>query len=175
VGHGWAPIKSSENGELSRNSSHLELNWGGIKVRRRFTGELPGIAGRCLGAYRRLIARGRFVQPDSGRELEQRVQTQADPYAAMVQECFVVDPEGEVKCDFTFLKFDVWCRENGRHDLLRSTPRNLLTQRLKQVPGLEALRTIKPHGEPRIYVGLRLKTKADRERELDRCEPHEPH
>jgi D5-like protein len=137
-----------------------------VDLRGKLAGELPGIANRCLAAYRRLIARGRFAQPDSGRELEQTVQAQADPYAAMVQEVFVIDPAGTVKCDFAFLKFDGWCREHGRHDVLRSTPRNLLTGRLKQVPGLEALRTIKPHGEPRIYVGLRLKTKADREREL---------
>jgi phage/plasmid-associated DNA primase len=31
--------------------------------------ELPGIANRCLAGYRRLLERGKFIQPKSGERL----------------------------------------------------------------------------------------------------------
>jgi hypothetical protein len=55
-------------------------------------------------------------------------------------------------------KFEDWCRENGQLDVLKGTPKNLLTGRLREEGGLVGLRTRKPHGEPRRYVGIRLRS-----------------
>src|SRR5262249_45208638 len=51
--------------------------------------ELPGIANRCLMAYRRLCARGQFVQPKSGLALERKVAAQSNAYQAFADDCFV--------------------------------------------------------------------------------------
>jgi putative DNA primase/helicase len=135
-------------------------------LREKLRAEISGIANRCMAAYRRLVGRGKFLQPQSGIALEQKVLAETDPYTAFVNDLFVIDPLGMVNCGLVKIKFDDWCRERGRLDLRASTPTgSLLTQRLKSVAGLEQLRTMKPHGQQRQYVGLRLKSKEERESE----------
>ena len=46
--------------------------------------ELPGIANRCLAAYRRLLVRGHFVQPKSGIALLNRVKAVVNPWAVFM-------------------------------------------------------------------------------------------
>jgi phage/plasmid-associated DNA primase len=137
-----------------------------VDLREKLAAEISGIATRCMAAYRRLITRGKFIQPQSGAELERKVLAQSDPYTAFVNDLFVIDPVGTVNCGLVKIKFDDWCRERGRFDLRLSTPTgSLLTQRLKGVADLEQLRSMKPHAGQREYVGLRLKTKDERDRE----------
>jgi hypothetical protein len=76
----------------------------------------------------------------------------------------VIAADGLVKCAELKWKFEIWCNEHGRFDMLRSAnTSSLLTQRLKSVAGLEGLDTYRPHGDARYYTGLRLKTKEERE------------
>jgi putative DNA primase/helicase len=124
---------------------------------RKLKKELSGIAVRCLAAYRRLLARGRFKQPKSGLALERDVAAQSDPFVAMVHELFVIDPEGEINCSLAYAKFAVWCQEHGRLDLKRSITNREFTKRLRKVKGLNQLKTCRPNGKQRVYLGLRLK------------------
>jgi len=135
-----------------------------VDLRKKLETELSGIAARCMVAYRRLIERGKFIQPQSGLELERKVLAQSDPYTAFVHDTFVIDAAGSVSCGTAKMKFEAWCRERGRFDILRSTlGPSQLTQKLRDVAGLEALRSFRPHGQPRAYAGLRLKTREERE------------
>ena len=137
-----------------------------VDLRKKLEAELSGIAARCMTAYRRLIARGKFVQPESGVELERKVLAESDPYTAFVNDVFVIDPAGTVSCGMAKTKFEIWCRDRGRFDVFRSTSGpSQLTQRLKGVAGLEQLRSFRPHGQPRAYAGIRLKTRDEREAE----------
>ena len=61
--------------------------------------------------------------------------------------------------------FKSWCTENGRFDLLRSVKGNHLTNKLQTVDGLENLKSVHPKGQPRVYPGIRLKTKEERSEE----------
>ena len=124
---------------------------------RKLRKELSGIAVRCLAAYRRLLARGRFIQPKSGLALERDISAQSDAFVAMVHELFVADPEGEVHCGQAYAKFDVWCQERGRLDLKRSIPNNHFGKRLRKVKGFHLVRSHKVHGKPRVYLGIRLR------------------
>jgi putative DNA primase/helicase len=120
--------------------------------------ELPGIAVRCLAAYRRLKTRGRFIQPRSASVLEEDVVEAANPYAAFVAR-HVVNKDGEaVTCKNVQDRFETWCRENGQIDTLKSTPKNHLTGRLQREGGLAAMRVYRPHGEARQYIGIRLRS-----------------
>ena len=131
-----------------------------VDLRNKLERELSGIAVRCMAAYQRLIARGKFIQPKSGLELERNVLVNSDPWTAFVNDTFVIDTNGKVKCSLAKLKFDDWCRERGRFDMLSNAPTaSLLKQRLKNIAGLENLRTYRAHGDQREYLGLRLKTK----------------
>lgn len=73
-----------------------ETFWGreDVNLRAKLQAELPGIANRCLAAYRRLSARGRFEQPTAGLELERKIAARVNPFAAFMQDCWV-QAEGE--------------------------------------------------------------------------------
>ena len=47
--------------------------------------ELPGIANRCLAAYRRLLQRSHFVQPRSGLILLSKVKAASSPWATFME------------------------------------------------------------------------------------------
>jgi putative DNA primase/helicase len=134
-------------------------------LKEKLAAELPGIANRCLRAYRRLRERGFFVQPESGLKLERQVAAKSNDFVAFVQDRCVIEAGGTVPCGALHTKFKAWCGEKGRADLLMSvsTP-NLLTPKLKTVPGLQKLSVHRPGGV-RHYLGLRLKTKLDRQDE----------
>jgi putative DNA primase/helicase len=120
--------------------------------------ELPGIAVRCLAAYRRLKAREGFIQPKSATWLEEDVAANSNPYAEFVARHLVREDGAEVLCANVRIRFETWCQESGQLDVLRSTPKNLLTGRLREQGGLVGLRSFRPHCEPRRYLGIRLRT-----------------
>lgn len=91
-----------------------------VDLRKKLEAELSGIAARCIAAYQRLIARGKFVQPSSGLDLERRVLAESDPYAAFVNVNFVIDVAGMVPCVAVKSTFESWCNKRGRLDLLQS-------------------------------------------------------
>jgi putative DNA primase/helicase len=128
-----------------------------VELRGKLEAELPGIAVRCVGAHQRLIARGRFVQPKAGLALEAEVVAASDPWMAMLAECFVIEAGACVYKAVAFSRFEAWCENNGRMDLMRSNAPPQFGRRLRAlVPALSGCR---PHSKAREYVGLRLRRK----------------
>ena len=62
-----------------------------VDLRNKLEAEISGIAVRCMTAYRRLIGRGKFIQPQSGVELERKVLAESDPWMTFVNDTFVID------------------------------------------------------------------------------------
>jgi ABC transporter substrate binding protein len=62
-----------------------------VNLRSKLTPELPGIAVRCLAAYRRLLRRGYFIQPQSAADLEAQIEEQANGFLQFMNECFEAD------------------------------------------------------------------------------------
>jgi phage/plasmid-associated DNA primase len=128
--------------------------------------ELPGIANRCLAAYRRLCRRGRFIQPASGLRLAKEIAAKSNAWEAFVQEQCVVEDGAAVDCGALYQRFKEWCQENGRGDLLKhaSTP-PIFSRLLKS--NVEAMRRLldekfRPGGNgKRQYLGFRLRTRAE--------------
>jgi hypothetical protein len=54
-------------------------------------------------------------------------------------------------------RFEQWCHKNGRLDLFRTTPDNRFGTRLREVAGFEHIGDYRPHGQPREWVGMRLR------------------
>jgi putative DNA primase/helicase len=123
----------------------------------RLKAELPGIARRALEGYRRACNRGRFIQPKSGLNLKQSIEDEANPFWKFVRETFVIDPAGTVMISVFELRWQLWCGKNGRQDLLKSIKKQTYLKHLRQIPGLAAIKTVKPHGQPRVYTMLRLR------------------
>jgi putative DNA primase/helicase len=129
-----------------------------VDLRAKLAAELPGIAVRCVSAYRRLLQRGRFIQPESGKAMALDVARASNPIAEFAQDNLVRDPKEDVECGKVFGRFTNWAESRGYQDLIRRTTRSNLTTQLKLVPGFADLRTMKPNDQPRVYLGLRLKT-----------------
>lgn len=111
-----------------------------INLLSKLQGELPGIAARCVAAYQRLCAVGRFIQPASGEALERAVLSGSDPMTAFMHENFVwnTDSIGTPKPVVRNM-LNVWCSENGRMDLWNSTPEKKMGERISAVEGFENL------------------------------------
>jgi len=132
------------------------------RLKEKLEEELPGIAARCMAAYRRLSARGRFVQPASAEALEREVLAKSDGFAQMAMDCFEPDHEGVVVKAVARLKFEGWCQDHGRMDLFRTVPENKFGGKLMAVPGFERLGECRPMGPDgrqgrRCWVGLRIR------------------
>jgi putative DNA primase/helicase len=101
-----------------------------VDLRGKLEKELPGIAARCVRAYQRLCARGKFVQPAAADALKKAVIAKSDPFAAMLQECFDVAAGALVEKQAAYSRFVRWCGENGRSDLRMSVTSANFTTRL---------------------------------------------
>jgi phage/plasmid-associated DNA primase len=129
-----------------------------IKLRDELETELPGIANRCLTAYRRLCARGRFIQPKAGRKLKQMIEEKINPYVAFMNEYFVEDKNADgkgVHCSAFLKAFQQWCRENERYDLLQRTIGTNLIKEINKIDRWKWLKSTKQTGELRRYPGIR--------------------
>jgi putative DNA primase/helicase len=134
-----------------------------VDLKKKLKGELPGIAARCLGAYRRLLAEGHFIQPRSGLALAKTVFAKTQGHAEFVDACLVTETGGEVQCSAVWNAFVAWCGVSGRQDVMKETPTpQLLSGKLKKLIGRGKVRTMKPHNGLRVFVGFRLKTKAEK-------------
>jgi putative DNA primase/helicase len=135
-------------------------------LREKLDVELPGIANRCLAAYRRLCARGRFIQPASASGLARRVAAITNPIAAFMQDRWVIDnkAKGPVAAEIKY-SFDTWCEEHHRVDLIGSYPVNELIKKIRDIDAYSWLHVHRPHGEPRRYPGIRPRRKDDRSEE----------
>jgi hypothetical protein len=62
-----------------------------------------------------------------------------------------------------FHVFQNWCEENGHVDLLKrvTIPSHLSRELKDKVTELADLKPFREHGEDRVYLGIRLKTRAE--------------
>lgn len=75
--------------------------------------ELPAFVNLALAAYGRLVERGKFVQPESGRELLGMLRENASYLANFVDECCDVGPEFFEPKSTVHQRWQMWCRTNG--------------------------------------------------------------
>jgi putative DNA primase/helicase len=138
--------------------------WGkeDIRLRDVLTTELPGIANRCLAAYRRLCNRGRFIQPKAGLGLERQIEHKINPYAAFMDEYFVIDATADGPTISGFHEtFKRWAEDNGRYDLVRTSKYNLI-KHIRAIDEWAWLKEWKPHGSLRRYGGIKPRLDVNR-------------
>jgi putative DNA primase/helicase len=84
----------------------------------RLERELPGILVWALMGLKRLRDRGRFVQPEAGRELVQELEELSSPVASFVGSECALDPrkgapQASVECGVLYAKWREWCEQQG--------------------------------------------------------------
>lgn len=79
----------------------------------KLAAELPAFVDLALTAYRRLVKRRRFVQPESGREILTVIRENASYLANFIDECCDVGPDlMEPKANL-YTRWKLWCQTNG--------------------------------------------------------------
>lgn len=117
--------------------------------------EAPGIFNWALQGLDRLVERGYFKPPDSGREAVQQLEDLSSPISAFVRERCVTGAEESVPVDYLWKSWKRWCEDDNRHPGTKQTfGRNLKA-------ALPTIRRSKPRseeGDERIptYVGIGL-------------------
>ncbi|WP_052956735.1 phage/plasmid primase, P4 family [Mycolicibacter heraklionensis] len=79
----------------------------------KLTAELPAFVDLALAAYRRLVKRGRFVQPESGQEILTVIRENASYLASFIDECCHVGPDLMEPKDDLYTRWKAWCQKNG--------------------------------------------------------------
>jgi putative DNA primase/helicase len=129
---------------------------------KKFEAERPGIAWRCVQAFQRLLARDRFIQPESGLELAEDVAAKsqgADLFDQFVEDCIAWQRYAGVVKEDVRSRFKDWCKDNGwAEGMLMSAPG--LSSKLKSYAMKRGLYFKDPprrHGTKRAFGGLCLK------------------
>jgi len=92
-----------------------------IELEQRLLKELPGILNWAIEGWQRLRQRGRFEQPECGRELHQQMVDAASPVQRFVRECCVIDSDARVEKSALFQAWRDWCKGNGHRENDEST------------------------------------------------------
>jgi hypothetical protein len=73
-----------------------------------------------------------------------------------LNERFVEDADGMgVPVGSFFASFQQWCQDNRRYDLIHTTTKSNLIQEINKIERWKWLKSSKPHGEQRRYVGIK--------------------
>jgi putative DNA primase/helicase len=136
-----------------------------VDLPRQLCTELPRIANLCLAAYRRLVERGKFIQPRSSSELEHRVLARISPLAEFMQDNWVKDDQAEgPTCEAFYNVFVHWGVTTGHAHLARSYPRQKLGRAIADLDEWSWLKSggrTTESGRKRRYPGIRRKTEED--------------
>ncbi|MFO0836114.1 MAG: phage/plasmid primase, P4 family [Phycisphaerales bacterium] len=76
--------------------------------------ELPGILKWAIAGWKRLHARGRFIQPQSAKESLEEIENLASPVSAFVRDHCEVGFGKRADVDDVFEEWKVWCQREGR-------------------------------------------------------------
>jgi putative DNA primase/helicase len=159
-------VLSNEIPELEESSLALVGRFIIVRLLRSFYGcedldlsnkllsELPGILNWSIAGWRRLSARGHFVQPKSGMALVDELENLSSPIMAFIKDCCVVAPEESVECSRLY---EQWCRWNDDNDRPNLLPTNLFGRDLHAaVPCLSTGQRRINGKEVRVYIGIGL-------------------
>jgi putative DNA primase/helicase len=82
--------------------------------------ELPAILAWSLEGLARLRERGRFMEPELSKVWKRKLTRLANPVAAFVEDCCVIDPAAVTPKAALFIAYLTWCSTNGaRYTLTR--------------------------------------------------------
>jgi putative DNA primase/helicase len=117
--------------------------------------ELPGILTWAIGGWRRLTARGHFLQPRSALDAVQQLEDLGSPIGAFLRERCVIRAGVTVEINRLFEAWCEWCKTQGREHPgnAQSFGRDLRAA----VPGLKITQPRDGEDRLRLYQGIGLK------------------
>ena len=128
------------------------------RIDERICTQLPSILNWAIEGWKRLRERGRFIQPESGRETLEMLCDLNSPIYEFVNTCCTLDPQYQVSRETLYQAYCKWCEEQGK-----KKPSNAMFGRdLKAAfPLLQGIQPRNAYGQRyRVYVGLKLNPSA---------------
>ncbi len=122
----------------------------------RLLAELPGILNWSSEGWRRLRARGHFLQPSSSREVMRDLEDLASPVAAFVRDRCVVGQGHRVAVNDLYLAWKRWCEAVGM-----TTVTNLATFGRDLLAANATVQRRRSTDQKSFYDGIRLKERSD--------------
>jgi putative DNA primase/helicase len=112
----------------------------------------------ALEGYDRLVERGHFLQPASGREMAEQLHDLASPVAAFVRDYCTVGPECSAPIDALYEAWVGWCDDEGRKP---GTREHFCKDLRSVVPKLNKRKLRGPEGRVPTYEGIALGAEAE--------------
>jgi putative DNA primase/helicase len=118
--------------------------------------ERSGVANRWMEAYRRLVKRGKFIEPDAGRVIREAVEAKTRPGEMFFAAHF--EWADKAVCPLWVLKplWLAWAQKIGDRELAEMEPWHISRQLGKEVEGWSQLEKTKPGGRE-YWRRLRLR------------------
>ena len=85
-----------------------------LELESKLEPELPAILNWAIEGRRRLLERGRFIQPQSGIKLVEQMSELSSTVARFVRECCVTGADQRVSKDDLYQAWRTWCMTNGQ-------------------------------------------------------------
>jgi putative DNA primase/helicase len=125
----------------------------------RLLTELPSILLWAIDGWRRLNARGRFVQPEAGASELAELENLGSPVGAFIRERCIVGPTHRVDTKELFAEWKRWCEETGRDHPGNS---QVFGRDLKTcISSLETKEVRQNYEKFRVFIGIRLRDEKD--------------
>jgi phage/plasmid-associated DNA primase len=122
----------------------------------RLKAELPGILLWAIEGWKRLKARGRFLQPESSRASMRHFEFSSSPLTAFVEDCCVLDPEATIGKDVLYNAYTTWQQSEGRD--FKMDKQAFATKLYAAFRGqVGETRPRKDGGRSSMFKGIRLK------------------
>lgn len=126
--------------------------------------ELPGILLWAIEGWKRLKARGTFVQPKTGADLLEELAHLSNPLQAFVEERCELGADFSTYTDELFTQWRKWCEEEGRSGVGEKS--TFVRNMRAAYPSLRTTRPRNPEGKRmRALQGVRLRYEGDPEQQ----------
>jgi putative DNA primase/helicase len=121
----------------------------------RLITELSGILNWALVGYRRIFARGHFVQPRSSDEAIEELEALGSPIKAFIRDKCCVGSGHSVPVELIYEVWKTWSQNNGRRDA--GTKQSFGKDLRAAVPGLRTMYLRQSEGRTREYQGIGMR------------------
>ena len=121
----------------------------------RLVTELPGILNWAIEGWKRLRARGKFVQPESGRAMVEELKELSSRVSTFLTDACEIDPGYQEAIPHVYRAWCHWCDEQGESN--PGSTRSLAKELRTVLPKLSSDKSTKRDGKTlKLFTGLRL-------------------
>ncbi len=122
-----------------------------LELESKLAPEMPAILNWAIEGRRRLLERGRFVQPASGASAVEQMAALSSAVSEFLRECCTVGPEHQAPKDDLYKAWRSWCMANGQ----RTTDSASFGKDLSSV-GIKGARPRVGNERLQVYLGVAL-------------------